>query len=71
MADEADRAQDTIEAELEATIAAARGVVPKPGEGARVCTACGAEIPKPRADAGYSSCIDCVRDKERMARFVC
>lgn len=68
MADEADRAQQVIDEDLENKIAAARGHVPVPGSGATVCQ-CGSDIPQPRADAGYTTCIDCQRDKEHWDRM--
>jgi len=71
MADEADRAQDVIEESLAANIAAARGVVPQPGKGSSECSECGGEVGPCRAAAGYRTCIDCARDAERVARFVC
>ncbi len=64
MADEADRAELDIEMELEAAIAAARGVKPQPG---RTCRECGEHLLAHRQP--YGTCYACqVRLESRMRR---
>ena len=71
--DDADRAQERIDQELEARIRAARGI---PGSdrtmapGANECVECGELIPSARQIAvpGCQLCIECAERVERAAR---
>ena len=73
--DDADRAQDRIEAELQARIDAARGIVKggrslTPRDSANECEECGSLIPSARQIAipGCTLCVDCAARLEREAR---
>ena len=59
--DDADRASDHIEKELELAIRAARGIVPPDARSAECCVECGCEIPSMRQQAipGVQTCVDC------------
>jgi phage/conjugal plasmid C-4 type zinc finger TraR family protein len=59
--DEADRAQNFIDLDLENAIRAARGIMPSASESADICDECGCEIPQQRRDAipGVQTCFDC------------
>jgi len=62
MADEIDRANDLAQKELDAAIAAARGVVPTHHrESLPACQWCGCEIPRERREAiaGVQFCKGC------------
>lgn len=61
MADIADQAQDRIDRELAAHIAAARGIVPPNRESGDTCAECGLLIPSARqiARPGCTMCRDC------------
>lgn len=67
--DEADRAQRTIEQDLERAIAAARGIPSTQGNRTTdgECVECRAEIPEPRRLAlpGCCLCLDCAAELER------
>lgn len=64
--DDADRAADHIEKELENAIRAARGVVPPDTKSAECCIECGREIPSMRQQAipGVQTCFDCAVELE-------
>ena len=64
--DEADRAQNIIERDLENAIKAARGVMPADVESADCCVECGCEIPSMRQAAlpGVQTCFDCAVELE-------
>lgn len=70
MADIADQAQDRIDRELAANIAAARGVVPPNRESADTCEECGLLIPSERQIKvpGCTTCVDCQEVLEMKAR---
>lgn len=70
MSDEADIANDYMAADLDARIAAARGLSPRPGEGVPVCEECGSDVQPARVAAGYRVCLDCARDRERRANYL-
>jgi phage/conjugal plasmid C-4 type zinc finger TraR family protein len=61
MMDEADRAQNFIDLDLENAIKAARGVMPSDTKSADCCVECGCEIPSVRQAAlpGVQTCFDC------------
>ena len=64
--DDADRAADHIEKELENAIRAARGIVPPDTKSAECCVECGCEIPSMRQQAipGVQTCFDCAVELE-------
>ena len=64
--DDADRAADHIEKELENAILAARGIVPPDTKSAECCIECGCEIPSMRQQAipGVQTCFDCAVELE-------
>jgi phage/conjugal plasmid C-4 type zinc finger TraR family protein len=66
MADECDRAQITIEQHLEASLRAARGILPPERESASECAECGLQIPSSRQIAvpGCQLCVDCATEFE-------
>jgi len=70
MADMADRAQKRIDRELQANIAAARGIVPPNRESANECEECGELIPSARqlAMPGCTMCAECRENREIRAR---
>lgn len=70
MADEADLANDYMERDLEAAIAAARGM-PSPVESANECSECGELIPSARQIAvpGCQLCAECASTLEMRARL--
>lgn len=72
MADEADRAGEFIERDLEAAIAAARGVISHPSlESANERAECGELIPSARQIAvpGCQLCAECASEFEHRARL--
>jgi phage/conjugal plasmid C-4 type zinc finger TraR family protein len=66
MADEADRAQLTIEQTLDAAIRAARGILPADTRSASECVECGLSISSARqlAVPGCQLCVDCATELE-------
>jgi len=64
--DDADRAADYIEKELENAIQAARGIMPPDAKSAGCCIECGREIPsmRQRAIPGVQTCFDCAVELE-------
>lgn len=69
MADIADRAQEHIERQLDAAIAAARGICPPERDSADNCEECGCQIPSARQTAmpGTRYCVDCADYLQVMA----
>lgn len=63
--DDADRAQQRQEQELEAAIAAARGVPSWHSDPVVVCVECGADIEPVRQDLGFNTCAECADWLER------
>jgi phage/conjugal plasmid C-4 type zinc finger TraR family protein len=70
MMDEADRAQNIIERDLENAIKAARGVMPVDRVSADTCAICSLEIPSSRQVAvpGCTMCKDCAEEWESRIR---
>ena len=66
MADEADRAQRYIEAELDAAIRAARGQVPPRAAPVAECTRCGEPLPAVRQALGVTQCVPCAERVESL-----
>ena len=66
--DDADRATDHIEKELEMAIRAARGILPAETESADCCVECSLEIPSARmlAVPGCQLCWDCATRLEGL-----
>jgi len=61
MADEIDRANELAQKELDAAIAAARGIQPADAKSADCCIECGGEISSMRQQAipGVQTCTEC------------
>ena len=64
MADDADRADEQIQRDLDAAIAAARAIQ---AQGADHCGDCGRLLMPHRIE--YGRCVDCQREREQMQRF--
>lgn len=65
--DIADIANRDTELQLDKRIAAARGIVPIPGEAAAGCTQCSDPIDEARRRLGYSICIYCAERNESVS----
>lgn len=70
MADEIDHANDLAQKELDAAIAAARGIQPADAKSADCCIECGEPIPDARrlAIIGVKTCRDCADAYENRLR---
>lgn len=66
--DEIDITEERMSADLERRIQAARNNVPHQ-EGPELCTECEETIPHVRRRLGYSLCVPCASDKERMRQI--
>ena len=65
MADEIDIANDRAQIDLENLIAAARSNVPHQ-DGPANCVECEEAMPEPRRRLGYSLCVPCASERERI-----
>ena len=66
MPDDADRAQQYIEADLDAAIRAARGQMASKTAPVTECTRCGEPLPAARQALGANQCVSCVTQVESL-----